>query len=54
MEVLRLVAEGLSTQEIAGKLIVSVNTVRTHIQHILEKLNARDRLHAITRAKELN
>ncbi len=38
-EVLQLIAEGKSTKEIAGKLNVSVPTVETHRQHIMEKLN---------------
>jgi two-component system response regulator NreC len=41
--VLRLVAEGLTSQEIAKRLFVSVNTVQTHRRHIMEKLNLHDR-----------
>lgn len=40
-EVLQLLAEGSSTKEIAGKLFLSVPTVHTHRQHIMQKLNAR-------------
>jgi ATP/maltotriose-dependent transcriptional regulator MalT len=53
MEVLRFLADGISTHDIADRLVVSVNTVRTHIQHIFEKLDAKGRLQAVARAKEL-
>jgi LuxR family maltose regulon positive regulatory protein len=53
LEVLRLLAEGLSNQQIADKLIVSVSTAKTHIHHLFEKLNAKDRLQAVIRAREL-
>jgi LuxR family maltose regulon positive regulatory protein len=52
-EVLQLVADGLSNQEIAQKLTISLNTAKTHVSHVFAKLNARDRLQAVTRAKEL-
>jgi two-component system, NarL family, response regulator LiaR len=52
-EVLGLMAEGLSNQEIADKLFVSLNTVKTHSSHLLMKLDARRRTEAIHRAKEL-
>lgn len=42
-EVLTLVAEGLTNQEIAGRLFISIKTVQTHRAHILEKLNLHDR-----------
>ena len=53
LEVLRLVAEGLSNQQIAAKLMISLNTTKTHVRHIFDKLDAKDRLQAVTRAKEL-
>lgn len=42
-EVLALIAAGLSNTEIAGKLVISVPTVKTHVSRILAKLAARDR-----------
>jgi LuxR family maltose regulon positive regulatory protein len=54
MEVLQLVATGLSNREIAERLIISVGTVKTHVHHIYGKLGVRDRAQAIVRARELN
>lgn len=45
-EVLRLLARGMSNREIADELLISVQTVKSHISSILEKLNARDRTQA--------
>ena len=45
-EVLELVAQGLSNKEIAGKLIISVNTVRSHLRFILDKLHMNNRVQA--------
>jgi len=53
-EVLELIAQGLSNQEIAEKLFVSTSTVKTHVSNVLAKLDARRRTQAIQRAKELN
>ena len=47
-QVLTLLAEGASSEEIAGKLTVSPNTVRTHVQSILTKLQVHSRLEAAT------
>ncbi len=47
-EVLRLIADGYSNQGIANALVVSVETVRTHIKSLLRKLSARDRAHAVS------
>ena len=54
LEVLRLIANGLSNQEIMQKLIVEKNTLKTHIRHLYRKLNTRSRTQAIIRARELN
>ena len=53
MEVLRLLNGPLSTPEIAGQLVVSANTVRTHIKNIYGKLGVHGRSGAVTRAREL-
>ncbi len=52
-EVLELIAQGLSNQEIAEKLFVSLSTVKTHSSNLFMKLEARRRTEAIHRAKEL-
>lgn len=54
LEVLRLLNTDLSGPEMAAELVVSVNTIKTHLKHIYGKLNARSRYEAIERAKELN
>jgi LuxR family transcriptional regulator, maltose regulon positive regulatory protein len=53
IEVLRLMAKGLSSSQIAEKLIVAVSTVRSHRKHIYRKLDAHSRYEAIERAKTL-
>lgn len=50
LDVLRLVVEGLSNQEIADRLILSVETVKTHMRHIMEKLAVSDRTQAAVKA----
>jgi len=52
--VLRLLAEMLSTTEIAAALFVSINTVRTHIRSILRKLGVTRRNDAVRRARDLH
>jgi len=49
-EVFRLIANGLSNTEIARQLYISDTTVKTHITHILQKLNLRDRVQAVVLA----
>jgi NarL family two-component system response regulator LiaR len=53
-EVLELMAKGLSNQEIADKLFVSLNTIKTHSSNLFLKLEAKRRTQAIQKAKELN
>jgi two-component system, NarL family, response regulator LiaR len=52
LEILGLMAAGLSNREIADQLYVSENTVKTHSAHLFDKLSARRRTQAVQRAKE--
>ncbi len=54
LEVLELMAQGLANQEIADKLFVSLNTVKTHSSNLFSKLEVSRRTQAIQKAKELN
>ncbi len=47
LEVLRLVAQGMSNREIAGELYISENTVKNHVRNILEKLHLHTRMEAV-------
>lgn len=53
LEILALMAEGLSNREIAGRAFVSENTVKTHASRVLDKLGAARRTQAIQRARAL-
>ncbi len=53
LEVLRLVAERLSNQQIADKLFITLNTVKTHVRHIFDKLGVNGRTTAIAKARDL-
>jgi LuxR family maltose regulon positive regulatory protein len=52
-EILRYVAAGLTNQEIADRMFISVNTVKTHLKHIFSKVGATSRAQAIARAYTL-
>jgi LuxR family transcriptional regulator, maltose regulon positive regulatory protein len=54
LEVLRLMAQGASNQEIAERLVITVGTVKSHINHILGKLAAHNRTEAVARARGLD
>ena len=53
LEVLELIAQGMSNREIAGKLFVSENTIKTHSSRVFDKLGARRRTQAVQLGKEL-
>jgi two-component system, NarL family, response regulator LiaR len=53
LEVLQLITDGMSNQEIAERLFVSVNTVKTHTSRLFEKLEVKRRTQAIEKAKRL-
>jgi DNA-binding NarL/FixJ family response regulator len=53
-EVLTLLASGASNQAIADALIITPNTAKRHVKHILGKLGASNRVQAVLRARELN
>ena len=54
LEILSLLAQGYSNQEIAAKLFVSLSTVKTHNQNLFEKLAVKRRIQAVEKAKRLN
>lgn len=53
LEVLELLAQGKTTTQIAGDLFVSENTVKTHVRHILEKMEASNRAEAVSKASQM-
>ena len=54
LEVLRMLAAGRPNQAIAGELVVTLDTVKKHVGHVLGKLGAANRTEAVARARELN
>lgn len=54
LEVLELMATGLSNQEIAAQLFVSLNTIKTHSSKVFEKLDVKRRTQAVEKAKRLS
>ena len=54
LEILGLLAQGHSNQEIAAKLFVSLSTVKTHIQNLFEKLDVKRRMQAVEKGKRLS
>jgi LuxR family maltose regulon positive regulatory protein len=53
LEVIRMLAAGRPNQAIASELVVTVDTVKKHVSHILGKLGAVNRTEAVARAREL-
>ena len=53
LDVLVLLAAGRSNQAIAGQLVVTLDTVKKHVGHVLGKLGAASRTEAVARAREL-
>lgn len=53
MDVLKCLAQGMTSAQIAKNLFISENTVKTHVRHILEKLEASNRAEAVSRAIQL-
>jgi DNA-binding NarL/FixJ family response regulator len=54
IEVLRFLSRGLTTAQTGAKMFISENTVKTHIRHILEKLDVSNRAEAVAKATQLN
>ena len=54
LEVLRLLAEGITNKEIARRLVVAPSTVKQHLKHIYRKLDVHSRVQAIQRGQDLD
>jgi LuxR family maltose regulon positive regulatory protein len=54
LEVLRLLAAGLTNRQIAEQIVVSISTVKSHVHHICNKLDVGNRTQAVARARELD
>ena len=54
LEVLKMMAAGRPNQTIAGELVVTLNTVKKHVGHVLGKLGAANRIEAVARARKLS
>ena len=52
LEVLQLISQGLSNQEIGERLVISESTIKTHVSNLFVKLDVKRRTQAVTRAKE--
>ena len=53
LEVLGMLAAGKSNRAIASQLVVTLNTVKKHVSHVMDKLGAANRTEAVARAREL-
>jgi ATP/maltotriose-dependent transcriptional regulator MalT len=53
LEILEILASGRSNQSIAAELVVTLDTVKKHVSHVLAKLGAANRTEAVARAREL-
>jgi ATP/maltotriose-dependent transcriptional regulator MalT len=53
LEVLSLLADGRSNQAIASELVISLDTVKRHVSHVLDKLGVASRTQAVSRARDL-
>lgn len=54
LEVLQAVSDGLSNPEIADRLVISINTVKTHLQKIYEKFQVKSRTQALLKAQQMD
>lgn len=54
LEILHLLASGYANQQIADQLVISLNTAKRHVQHIIAKLGVTNRTQAVSYARELH